>query len=125
MSILYQADASLNHTYLAALRRREPALDFQSAHSGGLASLPDHLVLEYAAKQNRILVSSDLRTMPRYFGERLAAGQTSPGLFLVAQSAPMAEVIEALLVIWAISDASEWRDQAFYLPDLIRHDFAR
>ena len=41
------------------------------------------------------MISHDRRTMTRYFRERLAAGKSSPGLFIVPQRRVLAEVIES------------------------------
>jgi hypothetical protein len=50
-------------------------------------------VLAIATHQNRILVTSDLRTMPHHFGNFLAANGLCTGVFLVKQRAPLADVI--------------------------------
>lgn len=52
-------------------------------------------------------MSHDRRTMLRHFRDRLTAGKTSPGLLIVAQDAPTADVMEALLVLWAVADPEE------------------
>jgi hypothetical protein len=36
----------------------------------------------------------------------------SPGIFLVSQDAPIAEVIDGLTLIWAASEATEWRTES-------------
>jgi hypothetical protein len=43
-------------------------------------------------------------------------GGSSPGVFLVKQHAPIAEVIDALVLVWAASDADEWRDRIVEIP---------
>jgi len=55
--------------------------------------------------------------MPGYFGELLQGGGSSPGVFLVKQHAPIAEVIDALVLVWAASDADEWRDRIVEIPE--------
>ena len=50
MSVRFQADADLNHTIVKATLRREPSMDFQSAHAAGLVGLSDPEVLELAAE---------------------------------------------------------------------------
>jgi len=77
---------------------------------------PDPEVPAIAAEQNRILVSHDFHTMPRHFGEFVQARGSSPGVFLVQQSASVGEVIEELLLIWAASDAEEWEDRILNIP---------
>jgi hypothetical protein len=54
--------------------------------------------------------------MPRHFGNFLEANRRCAGVFLVKQRAPLAEVIEALVLIWAASDADEWKNRVVEIP---------
>jgi hypothetical protein len=54
--------------------------------------------------------------MTRFFMERVASGKSNPGVFMVPQMSRIAEIIEALLLVWAASQAEEWRNQIVYLP---------
>ena len=67
MSIRFQADADLNLDIVTAVRRREPAIDFATAADAKFEGVSDPEVLERAAKENRILVSHDRRTMLHHF----------------------------------------------------------
>jgi hypothetical protein len=91
-------------------------MDFLSAHEARLEGVPDSGVLAFATDQNRILVTSDLRTMPRHFGDFLEANGQCAGVFLVKQRAPLADVIEALVLVWAASDADEWKNRVVEIP---------
>ena len=62
--VRFLADASLNDAIVTGCLRREPAIDFLSAHEARLEGVPDPNVLAFATEENRILVTSDLRTMP-------------------------------------------------------------
>jgi hypothetical protein len=95
--IRFLADASLHDAIVTGCRRREPAIDFLSAHEARLEAVSDPVVLAFATLQNRILVTSDLRTMPRHFGHFLEFNGACAGVFLVRQRASLAEVIEARL----------------------------
>ena len=106
--IRFLADASLNHAIVSGCLRREPAMDFLSAYEAHLEGVLDPDVPAIAASQERILVTSDLRTMPRHFGEFLEARGYCPGVFPVKQRAPMADVIEALVLVWAACTEAGW-----------------
>ena len=69
MSVRFQADADLNHTILLAAIRQEPAMDFRSAVEAGFAGIPDLEVLAASAKERRILVTHDFKTMPTHFAD--------------------------------------------------------
>jgi hypothetical protein len=122
--IKFQADADLDHDIVVAVRRREPAIDFASAADCKLAGVPDPEVLERSANQNRILITHDRRTMPQHFRDRIGKGESSPGVFIVSQFGPIGPVLDVIVMVWAASEASEWRDQLFYLPSLSRHAFS-
>ena len=64
MEIRFQADADLNQLLVSAVLRREPKINFQTAFQAKLANLEDPQVLQFAAAEQRILVTHDRRTMP-------------------------------------------------------------
>ena len=115
MKIKFQADADLNEDILTGVRRREPALDFETAAEGGLKGVPDEQVLALAARKERVLVSHDRRTMPRAFGNFILA-ETSPGLLIVSQQTSILVTIEELLLIWTASEAEEWINRICFIP---------
>ena len=114
--VRFLADASLHGAIVSGCRRREPAIDFLSAHEAKLEGAPDPEVLAFAAQYNRILVTSDLRTMPRRFGDFLVAHGYSRGVFLVKQRAPFTDVIEELVMVWSTSSSDEWKNRILEIP---------
>jgi hypothetical protein len=125
LSVRFQADNDLKFAIVKAVRRREPAIDFASAREAGLEGVGDPELLERAARDNRVLVSHDRRTMLNHFRNHLAAGKPSPGLLVVSQGTPIGLVVEAIVLVWAVTDPTELRDQAYHLPSLIHHSFPR
>jgi len=65
--------------------------------------------------QGRILMSHDVRTMPRYFHE-FAQRQVSPGLILIPQKLALSVAIEELVLLWTASEDHEWVNRICYLP---------
>ena len=114
--VRFLADASLHHAIVTGCVRREPAIDFLSAATAKLEGISDPDVLALAAAQDRILVTHDFRTMPRHFAEFLAAGRSSPGVFLVKQRTPLAAVIEDLVLIWTASRLEDWTNRIVEIP---------
>ena len=55
MSIRFQADNDLKFGIVKAVKRREPAIDFASAHDAGLERIGDPELLDRAASENRVL----------------------------------------------------------------------
>ena len=111
----FQADADLNQTIVLATTRQELGIDFQTATAAGLAGLSDLEVLGLATRTGRILVSHDLKSMPRHFGEFLRHS-SSPGVLLVPQHLPASAVAEELILVWSVTEASEWTDRLVVLP---------
>ncbi len=115
MKIAFQADNDLDQTILKALWQIEPAIDFWSANELDLHELDDLTVLELAALEKRILVSSDQSTMPYFFAEFIQ-NNVSYGLIIAPQSLKMNLVVEELLLIWSASEPEEWKNRIAYLP---------
>lgn len=125
MSIRFQADNDLKFGIVKAVRRREPAIDFASAQEADLESVGDPELLDWAAREDRVLVSHDRRTMLEHFRAHLAAGKSSPGVLIVSQGAPIGLVAEVIVYVWSLTDPLELRGQAHYLPSFSRHLFTR
>lgn len=80
--------------------------------------MPDAALLEFCATRDLILVSHDNRTMPVHFRERLLGRRHTPGVLLVSQHAPLAPVVESLLLIWLASGPDDWANRIHFLPSL-------
>jgi Domain of unknown function (DUF5615) len=115
MKVRFQADADLNQHTVRPVRRRAPEVDFQTAHNAGLHGLNDEAVLAQAARESRILISPDKRTMPRHFGSFTTA-KTSPCLILISQNLPIIQAVDDLILFWEASEAEEWVNRLDSLP---------
>jgi hypothetical protein len=102
----FQAAENLNSRIIPGLLRGEPAVDFQTGTAAGILGLSDPEVA-YGAREGRIIVSHDRKTMPGHFS-RYVVVSTSAGLLVVSQTLDIREAIEAIILIWAASEAEEW-----------------
>ncbi|MBZ5603091.1 MAG: DUF5615 family PIN-like protein [Acidobacteriia bacterium] len=114
MKIRFQADANLNPAIGSGLERREPALDYRLARRVLRDGLPDHEVLLLAARDDRVLVTSDLRTMPRHFAQFLETND-SAGVLLIRGRMRLGEIVELLIDIWRAVEHEELRNQMRWL----------
>lgn len=114
-SIQFQADADLNQSIVTGVIRRQPNVSFQTATEAALEGLKDLQVLALSAKQRRILVTHDRRTMPTEFSAFIADGQSS-GVLIVSRKIALGTVIEELILIWAASTAEEWVNRIAKIP---------
>ena len=112
----FLANHDLTEAILLGLMRREPAIEFHRLRELGMADRPDAQVLDYAARNNLLLVSHDVNTMTASAAQRIAAGLPMPGVFVAHQSDPIGLIIEDLILIWAGSEAEEWTQQIVFLP---------
>lgn len=91
----------------------------ESVRVGDVPDLPlgldDPAILRWAEREERILVTFDRSSMSRHLGEHLAAGNHSPGIFLVQSDSKPAEVAAFLVLAAYASESSEWRDWIKYL----------
>lgn len=115
MRIKFLADENLRRAIVLGVRRRERSADFVQAFEVGAAGKDDVTLLRIAAQQGRILVSHDLRTVPRHF-RHFVAGQASPGVILIPQKLALSAAIEDLVTISLASGAEEWVNQIRFLP---------
>lgn len=113
--VRFQADWNLNHIIVQAVQRREPTLEFQTAHAAGLLGVSDLDVLARAAREGRLLVTHDFYDMPNHFAVFIQE-QTSAGVLLVPQRLPVASVAEDLLLIWSITEGEDWHNSIMSLP---------
>jgi hypothetical protein len=115
MRAKFLADANFDLVILAAAKRREPAVDYQTATEASLAGLNDPHVLAVAAREGRVLLTHDVRTMPQHFALFIRE-HTSAGVLLVPQSLPRRRVVEDLLLVWVAMEAEEWTNRIMSFP---------
>jgi len=74
------------------------------------------MVLEWCARENGILLTHDMKTIPGFAYQRVQAGRPMPGVFEVPLSCPMGTVIDDLSLLTECSFEDEWAGQVRYLP---------
>lgn len=114
VKIRFQADVNLNENIVTGVLRRVPEIDFQTAHQARLHGLTDSEVLTFAAREIRILVTQDQRTMPKHFGDFIQS-RNSPGVLILSQKSDIKHAIEALILIWTATESEEYVDSIRHL----------
>jgi predicted nuclease of predicted toxin-antitoxin system len=111
------ADENLDNDIVRGALRRRPALDFLRAQDVGLSETDDPDVLMWAAREQRIVLTHDVRTMTDFAIQRVRRGETMAGLFVVHQEgAALSRIIEDLLLLDDCSETAEWASRVEYLP---------
>ena len=109
-------DENLNHRILRGLLRSVPHLEYKLAAAEELQGADDPRVLDFAAKHNLILITHDLRTVPKYAYQRVKAGSPMPGVIAVPDDLPIGRAIEDLGILVECAAPSEIRSLVIYLP---------
>ena len=110
------ADENFNNQIVRGMIRRRPEIDIVRGQDVGLSKTDDRVILEWAAQQNRVLLTYDVETMTRYAYERVQTGLEMPGVFEISRSVPVGLAIEEVLLIAEGSFDGEWEGQFQYLP---------
>jgi predicted nuclease of predicted toxin-antitoxin system len=110
------SDEDFNRRIVRGMRRRQPGLDLVQAQDVGLSGMEDPLVLEWAANNDRIILTHDENTMTAAATERLRHGQPMAGVFVVPQWVSIGQAIDDLLVLDGASEQDDWNSQIVWLP---------
>lgn len=114
--IRFLLDENFNGKIVRGLRARKPNVDMIRVQDTEISGADDPTVLEWAAKEGRILLTHDLDTMTKYANDRIEQGLPLAGVIFVRDTLPIAKVIDDLLTILGASEAGEWENRTDFLP---------
>jgi hypothetical protein len=112
----FLTDEDFRGRVLRGLKRRLPDLDVVRAQDEGLSGEQDPIVLEWAARHDRILLTHDAKTMPRHAYARVHAGLPMPGVCVVPQALPIRVAIEELLTVIECGRREDLENRVLRLP---------
>lgn len=75
--MLFLADENLNNDIVRGLLRLKTGLDIVCVQDVGLSGADDQTVLEWAAREGRVLFTHDVSTVTHYAYERVSAEAAS------------------------------------------------
>lgn len=110
------ADENFNNDIVRGVRRRSPNVDIVRIQDVQLSGGDDALVLEWAADNERVLLTHDVSTITRFAYDRVREGKRMPGVFEVGRKVPLAVAIDEILLLAECSELGEWEGQVRYLP---------
>jgi len=110
------ADENFNRDIVRGLLRRKPDLDIVCIQDVGLSRADDQTILEWAANENRVLLTHDVSTITRHAYERIQRGLTMSGVFEISRKVPIGRAIDDILILSECSFEGEWEGQIRYLP---------
>lgn len=112
----FLADENFKGAITRGLMRREPDLDLVRVQDVGLSGADDPDILAWTTQSGRILLTHDLATIPDFALERIAAGESMCGVFVVPRRLAVRQVIEDVLFLAGETTPEEWTGIVFYLP---------
>ena len=109
-------DENFDGDILRGLLRRMPNLDVVRVQDVGLTATPDPSILEWAAAEQRILLTHDRDTVPGYAYDRVHVGEPMPGVFLVSDRMPKGHAIDQILLVVECLSPEDCKDQVLHFP---------
>lgn len=110
------SDENFNGRIVRGVLRQRPTIDLVRVQDVGLSGIDDPAVLEWAAQNDRIVLSHDQNTLVGFALDRVTAGEPMPGLIVMDNSAAIGQVINDLLLIDDATEHTEWANRIEYLP---------
>jgi predicted nuclease of predicted toxin-antitoxin system len=113
----FLADENFNNRLLSGLLAALPELDVIRVQDTEIYEAPDPVVLEWAAREGRILLTHDVQTMPGFAASRVKAGLPMPGVIIVAQDVlSYGKVIEELAIIIGAGTPEDFENLVKFVP---------
>src|SRR5437660_1572046 len=112
----FLTDEDFDNDIVRSLLQRLPDLDVIRAQDAGLMRTADPAILEWAAREGRILLTHDVTTMKAYAYDRVANGLPMPGVFVVSQTKPLGLIIEHVILLAECSLEGEWEGRVRHVP---------
>ena len=109
-------DENFNQYIVRGLNRRCPNLDLLSVRDVGLSGQPDPLLLNWAAQENRIMLTHDFRTMINFAKQFLILGAPMAGAVFVPEKLSIGRAIEDLQLVIECRSQLEMQNYIEYLP---------
>ena len=101
---------------LRILHTREPGLDLVRCVDVGLSGADDRSVLEWAALDDRVLLTHDFETMLGFAHARVRTGREMPGVIAVNPWLDARTAAEGILTIALASLEHELQGQVRFVP---------
>jgi hypothetical protein len=110
------SDEDVHEDIIRGLRRHEPALDIVRAVDVGLGHAPDPIILEWAAREGRVLITGDLNTMVGFAWGRVQSGLPMVGVLALLENVAVGTVIDDILLVTQCYPPEEINNQVVFIP---------
>ena|SRR5438067_2117374 len=104
------SDENFNGDIVRGLSRRHPEVDLVRVQDVGLMEMPDSDILEWAAGEQRVLLSHDVSTVPPAACQRVGDAKPMPGVFILPDRMPIGQAVNEILFLSLDADPDEWKN---------------
>ncbi len=112
----FLADEDLTRAIVRGVLRTRPDIDIVRVQDVGLRTEKDPVVLDWAAGEERVLLTHDAQSMPAHAFERILNSLPMPGVFIIQQEESISRIIEEIILLAECSLEDEWKGKVNYLP---------
>ncbi len=110
------SDENVHDGILQGLLQLDPALDMVRAVDVGLGNTDDLVILDWALRERRVIITGDLNTMVGFAYGRIAVGEHIQGVLALKENAPFGRVIDDIHLAAHVYEEDELRDRVEYVP---------
>jgi predicted nuclease of predicted toxin-antitoxin system len=114
--IRFLADHCFDEDILRGVLRKNAAVQILPARNVGLAEAEDPDVLRWAAGEEMVILTHDRNTMIKFAIERIRRAEPMAGLVVIDQAAPLATIIQDVLILAECTEQSEWWSRIEFVP---------
>lgn len=112
----FLCDENFNRIIIRGLLLRLPDLDLIQVQEVGLRTVDDPAILEWAAQNDRILLTHDQATMPDFAYNRVTQNAAMAGVFVVQARMTVRQAIDELVLLATCSKQDEWQNMVIFWP---------
>ncbi len=112
----FAADENFDGDMLKGILARLTNLDILRVQDTVLYQSSDPVLLDWLAKEARILLTHDVNTMPGFVYDRVAKSLPVPGVIAVHRDTPLGQAVDELEIMLGASAPEDFRDQVRYVP---------
>jgi hypothetical protein len=113
--LLLLSDEDLRGAIVTALRLHYPAINLVRVQDVGLKGASDPIILEFAAGQNRVILTHDRTTMTAYARDRMDHGLRMAGLIVLEQFIQIGKAVQEVATLVQAGDTGDLDGQILYL----------
>ena len=112
----FVTDENISRQLVTALRRHIPHIDVVRIQDVGLQSASDEVILDWAQREDRIVITQDRATISPLVKQNLAEDLPVPKVLIIRRHAQVRDVLEMIEIILNVSLPTDWQYPLRWIP---------